>query len=73
MDTRQRNFRIPGDVWQAAQARAEAEHRTLTDVVIRYLRAYGGGYAPPIPYAAPAISEAPFSHADDAPAARQGQ
>lgn len=35
------NFRIPPDVKAAAQRRAEAEGRTLTDVVVAYLRRYG--------------------------------
>jgi len=43
MGTTPRQFRIPDDVWNAAHARAEAEHRTMTDAVVRLLRAYGTG------------------------------
>ena len=35
-----RNFRIPDDLWDAARAKARAEGRTLTDVVLAALRAY---------------------------------
>ena len=34
-------FRIPEDVKAAAVERATAEGRTLTDVVVEYLRRYG--------------------------------
>jgi hypothetical protein len=37
------HFRIPVDVLGPARTRAAAEHRTLTDVVVRYLREYGSG------------------------------
>lgn len=36
-------FRIPEDVKAAAVARAEAEGKTLTDVVVDHLRRYGKG------------------------------
>lgn len=36
-------FRIPDDVKAAAVARAEAEGKTLTDVVVDHLRRYGKG------------------------------
>lgn len=36
-------FRIPEDVKAAAVARATAEGKTLTDVVVAYLRRYGKG------------------------------
>lgn len=36
-------FRLPGDIKQAATARAKAEGRTLTDVVVENLRKYGKG------------------------------
>lgn len=34
------NFRIPGHLVQAAKEKAHAEGRTLTDVVVAYLRRY---------------------------------
>jgi hypothetical protein len=37
------NFRVPKNVAAAARARAKAEGRTLTDVVVAYLRRYGSG------------------------------
>jgi hypothetical protein len=36
-------FRIPEDVKAAAVTRAEAEGKTLTDVVVDHLRRYGKG------------------------------
>lgn len=36
-------FRIPEDVKTAAVERAQAEGKTLTDVVVAYLRRYGKG------------------------------
>jgi predicted DNA-binding protein len=38
--TRQTNFRIPEDVKTRAQAKAESEGRTLTDVVVEALEDY---------------------------------
>jgi hypothetical protein len=38
--TMPRSLRIPEDVWQAALAKARAEGRTLTDVLVAYLRRY---------------------------------
>ncbi len=35
-----RNLRVPDDLWQAALAKARAEGRTLTDVLVAYLRRY---------------------------------
>lgn len=35
------NVRIPGDVLSAAKARAASEHRSLADVIVRFLREYG--------------------------------
>jgi hypothetical protein len=35
-----RNLRVPDDIWRAAQEKAEAEGRTLTDVIVAYLRRY---------------------------------
>jgi len=53
-ETTPTHFRIPGDVLTAARARAAAEHRTLTDVVVRYLREYGSEAEPePPPRPAP--------------------
>jgi NRPS condensation-like uncharacterized protein len=34
------NFRIPKHIVQAAKAKAQAEGRTLTDVIVAYLRRY---------------------------------
>lgn len=36
------SVRIPAEVRSAAEARAEREHRTLSDVIVRLLRTYGG-------------------------------
>lgn len=38
--TPQRSVRVPDEVWQAAKERAEAEGRTLSDVVREALAAY---------------------------------
>lgn len=35
-----RNLRVPDDLWKAALAKARAEGRTLTDVLVAYLRRY---------------------------------
>ncbi len=35
-----RNLRVPDDLWRAAQEKAKAEGRTLTEVIIAYLRRY---------------------------------
>jgi len=35
-----RNLRVPDDIWRAAQEKAAAEGRTLTDVLVVYLRRY---------------------------------
>ena len=35
-----RNLRVPGDIWHAAQQKAQAEGRTLTEVIVAYLRRY---------------------------------
>lgn len=35
-----RNLRVPDDLWQAALAKARAEGRSLTEVLIAYLRRY---------------------------------
>ena len=37
------HFRIPVDVHAAAKARADTEHRSLSDAAVRLLRAYGDG------------------------------
>jgi hypothetical protein len=39
--TKPSSVRIPKNVKDAAQRRAEAEGRTLTDVVVAYLKRYG--------------------------------
>lgn len=36
-----RSIRVPNDIWKAAQARAASEGRTVTDVLVAYLRRYG--------------------------------
>lgn len=36
-----RNLRVPEDIWRAAQEQAKADGRTLTDVIVAYLRRYG--------------------------------
>lgn len=35
-----RNLRVPDDLWDAARAKAEAEGRTVTDVLIAALKRY---------------------------------
>lgn len=35
-----RNLRVPDDVWHAAQEKAAAEGRSLTEVIVTYLRRY---------------------------------
>jgi hypothetical protein len=35
-----RNLRVPDDVWRAAQEKAAAEGRSLTEVIVTYLRRY---------------------------------
>lgn len=39
-DTRPKSLRIPDDLWTAALEKAQAEGRTLTDVVVRALERY---------------------------------
>jgi hypothetical protein len=34
------SLRVDGDLWRAAQAKAEAEGRTLTGVIVAYLKRY---------------------------------
>jgi hypothetical protein len=38
--TPSRNIRVSDNVWKAALAKARAEGRTLTDVIVAYLRRY---------------------------------
>ena len=38
--TPSRNIRVEKELWQAALAKARAEGRTLTDVLVAYLRRY---------------------------------
>jgi hypothetical protein len=45
------NFRIPRNVRDAAMAKARAEGRTLTDVIVAYLRRYAS--TPPRPKSEP--------------------
>ena len=35
-----RNLRVPDHIWHAAQEKAEDEGRTLTDVIVAYLKRY---------------------------------
>lgn len=39
-NTRPKSLRIPDDLWAAALEKAQAEGRTLTDVVVRALERY---------------------------------
>ena len=39
-DTRPKSIRIPDELWQAALEKAQAEGRTLTDVVVKSLERY---------------------------------
>jgi hypothetical protein len=41
--TKMRSLRVEDEVWDAAQERAEREHRSLSDVVRVSLRAYAEG------------------------------
>jgi hypothetical protein len=43
MPTKLRNVRVSDEVWAAAKTRAEAERRSLTDVIVAALTAYGAG------------------------------
>lgn len=47
-DTEVTTFRIPRELKAAAAARAKAEYRTLTDVVVQALREYAGNGAAPV-------------------------
>ena len=38
--TPNRNLRVPDQIWEAALAKARAEGRTLTEVIMTYLRRY---------------------------------
>ena len=38
--TPSRNIRVDGGLWKAALAKARAENRTLTEVIVTYLRRY---------------------------------
>ena len=35
-----RNIRVDGELWKAALAKARAEDRSLTEVIVTYLRRY---------------------------------
>lgn len=39
-ETPVRNIRVPTNIWRAAQEKAKAEGRTLTEVIVAYLRRY---------------------------------
>ena len=39
-ETRPKSLRIPDDVWTAALEKAQADGRTLTDVVVKALERY---------------------------------
>jgi hypothetical protein len=43
MPTPQRAVRVDNETWAAAMARAELEHRTVSDVIQIALRAYAAG------------------------------
>ena len=36
-----RSLRVPDAVWEAAKAKASADGRTMTEVIISFLRWYG--------------------------------
>jgi hypothetical protein len=38
--TPSRNIRVDSELWKAALAKARSENRTLTDVLVTYLRRY---------------------------------
>jgi hypothetical protein len=39
-ETPQHNIRVPADLWSAAVAKARAEGRTLSKVIVEFLRGY---------------------------------
>ena len=39
-ETPQHNVRVPADLWNAAVAKARAEGRTLSKVIVEFLRGY---------------------------------
>jgi hypothetical protein len=39
-ETPSRNVRVPDGLWKAAQEKAKQEGRTMTDVIVAYLRRY---------------------------------
>lgn len=39
-ETPVRNIRVPTPIWRAAQKKAKEEGRTLTEVIVAYLRRY---------------------------------
>jgi antitoxin component of RelBE/YafQ-DinJ toxin-antitoxin module len=44
MNTSSRNFRCDDELWAAAKAAADAEGRTVTDVIVAALRRLVAGY-----------------------------
>ena len=60
-ENRATNIRIPPDLKAAAAAKARSEYRTLTDVVVRALRAYVGAGPAAADVHAPAEPFGPFS------------
>jgi hypothetical protein len=39
-ETPSRNVRVPDEIWKAAQEKAAAQGRTMTEVIVSYLRRY---------------------------------
>lgn len=46
-ETPSRNIRVPDGVWNAVKAKAKAEGRTITDVVVTALHRYAASPAKP--------------------------
>ena len=42
-ETPQHNVRVPAKLWNAAVAKARGEGKTLSRVIVEFLRAYVGG------------------------------
>lgn len=67
MSSAPHNTRVPDEVWAAAKARADAEHRTMSDAIVRLLRRYGEGTVD----AEPAVPVVAAVQAQPQPAARK--
>ena len=65
MTTPRRTVRVSEEVWDAASARAKAEGRTVTDVIIKGLQRYGQAVtAEPEPREPDPVPQTPAPKAD---------